>query len=123
MIRPVTLAWLGLATASAGVCLHISHRVQLLEDTSAAISRQIASEQAAIRVLQAEWSYLDQPSRIEKLAARHLSLAPVQGVKFVSFNDVPEKLPSQFAPGQLYPMPSRKPGPDGLLLATMKGGR
>ena len=123
MIRPVTLVWLSLATASAGLCLHVSHRVQLLEDTMSGISRNIATEQAAIRVLQAEWSYLDQPSRIEKLAARHLALSPVQGIKFVSFNDVPERLPSQFAPGQLYPMPSRKPGSDGVLLATMKGGR
>ena len=123
MIRPVTLVWLSLATASAGLCLHVSHRVQLLEDALSGINRNIAAEQAAIRVLQAEWSYLDQPSRIEKLAARHLPLLPVQGIKFVSFNDVPEKLPSQFAPGQLYPMPSRKPGSEGVFLATMKGER
>lgn len=123
MIRPVTLVWLGLATASAGLCLHVSHRVQLLDDALQGINRSIAAEQAAIRVLQAEWSYLDQPSRIEKLAARHLALSPVQGLKFVSLKDVPEKLPSQFAPGQLYPMPSRKPGSDGVFLATMKGER
>ena len=123
MIRPVTLVWLALATVSAGLVLHVSHRVQLLEDKLQGINRGIAAEQAAIRILQAEWSYLDQPSRIEKLAARHLPLSPVQGPKFVSFQDVPERLPSQLAPGQLYPTPSRKPIAGGVMLATMKDQR
>ena len=39
MIRPVTLVWLSLATASAGLCLHVSHRVQLLEDALSGINR------------------------------------------------------------------------------------
>ena len=123
MIRPITIAWLALATLSAGFVLHVSHRVQLLEDNLHGVKRKIATEQAALRVLQAEWGYLDQPSRIEKLAARHLTLAPVQGVKFVSLDDVPERLPSQLAPGQLYPVPGRKPVGASVVLATMKGER
>lgn len=43
----------------------------------ARIERQIAAEKARIRLLQAEVSHLEQPSRIERLSTAYLGLAPV----------------------------------------------
>ncbi|MET0275165.1 MAG: cell division protein [Phenylobacterium sp.] len=43
----------------------------------ARVERQIGVEKARIRLLQAEVSHLEQPSRIERLSTAYLGLAPV----------------------------------------------
>lgn len=43
----------------------------------ASVERQIVSERARIRLLQAEVSHLEQPARIERLSETYLGLAPV----------------------------------------------
>ena len=43
----------------------------------ATVERQIASEKARIRLLQAEVSHLEQPARIERLSETYLGLGPV----------------------------------------------
>ena len=43
----------------------------------ASVERQIKSEKARIRLLTAEVSHLEQPSRIERLSTAYLGLAPV----------------------------------------------
>lgn len=43
----------------------------------ASVERQIAIERERIRLLQAEVSHLEQPSRIERLSSQFLGLAPL----------------------------------------------
>jgi cell division protein FtsL len=43
----------------------------------ARVERQIGTEKARIRLLQAEVSHLEQPARIERLSTAYLGLAPV----------------------------------------------
>ena len=43
----------------------------------ARVERQIGAEKARIRLLQAEVSHLEQPSRIERLSSEYLGLAPI----------------------------------------------
>lgn len=50
----------------------------------AKVERQIESEKARIRLLQAENSHLQQPSRIGRLATEHLGLAPLSSKKEVT---------------------------------------
>lgn len=81
MRRSMTL-WLLLATC-AGISLFlIKHEVQEREDRLNALHREILADQEAIQVLNAEWSYLNRPDRLEHLirelgdrrAANHLQL-------------------------------------------------
>lgn len=44
----------------------------------ARIERQIAAEEARIRLLEAEVAHLEQPGRIEALASQYLEMAPVK---------------------------------------------
>jgi cell division protein FtsL len=53
------------------------------------LEQRIASEQEAIRVLRAEWSYLNQPERLQELASRYTALQPLGAGQIGSFEDVP----------------------------------
>lgn len=89
-----------------------------IEDTKVLI----AQEQEAIRVLKAEWTYLNQPERLQTLARQHLPLAPTAAAQIVSLASLPvrgpvtgpqppvidaDALPVKIVPGA--PAPREKP--------------
>ena len=43
----------------------------------------------AVHVLKAEWSYLNQPARLEDLGRRLLNLEPVKATQTISIEDIP----------------------------------
>jgi hypothetical protein len=67
---------LALAGLSGAVLLHVSQNVQKSEDRLAEIEASIDRERETIRVLRAEWAYLNRPDRLERLARDFLDLAP-----------------------------------------------
>ena len=69
----------------------VKYEVQSLEEELAKINRQTVTDQDAIHVLKAEWSYLTQPVRIGDMAGRHLALAPVTSGQMGSFDQLPVK--------------------------------
>jgi hypothetical protein len=98
------------------------HRVKAQEQTLVSLKTQIAREAEAIRVLKAEWSYLNQPERLQALARRHLALAPTGASQIVVLTSLPirgedvttpspiidaQDLPSRVVPN--VPMPRPKP--------------
>lgn len=83
------LFWLGLAAAAGGVLFQTSYEVQELEDKLGSLNRQIMDEQEAIQILKAEWSYLNDPTRLESLATQHLQLQPTEARQFVALDVVP----------------------------------
>jgi len=89
------------------------------------LKRQIAIEKSALGVLTAEWSLLNQPDRLQRLATRFLDLQPLKQAQYASLsailvrpdNDRLDDLIMQaldpareLAEGPvLAPMPQRKP--------------
>ncbi|MGB0671247.1 MAG: cell division protein FtsL [Rhodospirillales bacterium] len=69
----------------------VAYEVKSLEEDLDGLNRKIADEQEAIHVLRAEWAYLNDPSRLEALAERHLGLAPLDPARIVSFESLPER--------------------------------
>jgi len=66
--------WFILA-AMAGISLfHTSQEVQTHSGELKKINVSIAQEKETLKVLKAEWSYLNQPERIENLAKEHLKM-------------------------------------------------
>ena len=53
------------------------------------LTAQIAKEGEAIRMLKAEWSYLNQPERLQALARKHLALAPTGPNQIVVLASLP----------------------------------
>lgn len=75
-IKLKTFVIYALASLSGIVLLYTSQNVQKAEDRLAVIEAAAQNEQEAIRVLKAEWAYLNNPERLEDLAGEFLALEP-----------------------------------------------
>lgn len=112
-IRLSTIA-LVLIAALAGVMLfRISERVQTAEDNLSRMQEAAAKESETIRVLRAEWDYLNRPDRLESLAHTHLGMGK-PGVKQVMTDggDLPPVAPpATTLPVSMEEPPKAKPSP------------
>ncbi|NCT41666.1 MAG: hypothetical protein GW778_08410 [Alphaproteobacteria bacterium] len=75
-IRLRTFVIFACAALAGTALLHTSQRVQEAEETLASLEAEIAREQDTMRVLRAEWEYLNRPERLERLATKFLDLVP-----------------------------------------------
>jgi hypothetical protein len=88
-MRKSVLLWLVLATFSGIALFHTGQKVHDGREKLSLLNSNIGKEEESIRVLQAEWGYLNQPRRLEKLAKEHLNLAPMKGRQFARLDDIP----------------------------------
>ena len=80
MMRPTVIAGLVLLAVMVTGLFELKYEVRSLDQERAALHGRIADEEEALRVLQAEWSFLNQPDRIQEFARRYLALdAPIVG--------------------------------------------
>lgn len=91
MIRRRNIFWVVLAGLLGYGLYHLKHEVQALEDELFRLNRQILAEQEAIHVLRAEWSYINQPQRLQALVARHLELQPTKPGQLGSLASLPSR--------------------------------
>ena len=136
MIRVGTMIWLGLIGASSAFLFKTSYEVQSLESELKGINRSILREQDSIRVMHAEWAFLNQPSRLQALADQFTKLRPIApGQMIASAAEIPMRQPSldgepeaptaslvaqldalpSFGP---VPVPGHRPGEGGTLVAA-----
>ena len=64
----------------------------------ASVERQIASERAQIRLLEAEVAHLEQPSRIEHLSTTYLEMGPVDVARETTADSLAALAPPKPAP-------------------------
>lgn len=88
-MKLVTVTALIIAAITSTGLYYLKNEVRLMEGELAALNRTLSQDQEAIRVLHAEWNYLNQPSRLESLSARYLGLAPMESAQAMSIDDVP----------------------------------
>ena len=78
IFRPVTaISVLGACAVGLGLYF-VKYEVQDLKDDLSATNREIVNEREAIHVLNAEWSLLNDPARLRRLAQRYLGMEPVE---------------------------------------------
>ncbi len=77
MIRPAMVLIVLLAASLSLTRFVVKYQVQDLEEELVGLNRAITEDRQAIHVLKAEWSHLNEPSRLKKLAERYLGLGPV----------------------------------------------
>jgi hypothetical protein len=93
MIRPST--WL---SASAVILVgyamfQVKNEVIQQEATLARTNQQLADSRDTVRNLNAEWSFLTRPERLDELAQRHLELVPIGTKQLGAIADIPLRTP------------------------------
>ena len=94
MTRLGALFWLGLVLASGFLTFSVKYTVQGIDDQLRQTRKQIVADEEQIRVLTAEWSYLDRPSRLADLNQRFLHLEPIAAKQLAQgIEDIPLRAP------------------------------
>jgi hypothetical protein len=128
MMRLSTIFWLLLVATTGFLTFAVKYEVQGLDDAYAHSRKAIAAEKSQIRVLEAEWAYLNRPAALAALNRRFLSLAPVATTQLVaSLGEVPMRpdAPPSSAVAAAAPAnpQAAPPGPNSLgeLIAQVAG--
>ncbi len=88
MRRSFAIGILCVAGMAWGV-FYMKNAVRTLDSELALTRETYDATVKRIHVLKAEWSYLNRPERLARLARRHLELQPVSTAQIVAFNQVP----------------------------------
>ena len=91
MLRFVNICLvLGLVALAYGI-YQVKYESRALDERIAVLKKEIEEERDALAVARAEWSLLNRPERIERLAKKYLELAPAQPDQLVILDEVTEK--------------------------------
>ncbi len=120
MIRPVTCLAMLMAAGSGLYLYQAKHQGYVLDHQIEQISQSTAKLRAHIAVLRAEYALLNDPSRLQQLAAAHLpELAPLAPGQFTTLAQVDDRLPPvQAPPAPPAPLDVSAPGADGAAGAA-----
>ena len=77
MIKLATLFWLVLVTATGLAMFAVKYQVQALDDHLSESRKAVAAQERELRVLGAEWAYLNRPAALADMNRRFLALAPI----------------------------------------------
>jgi cell division protein FtsL len=67
----------------------VSNKVQKSEKKLVRLENKIEDEHESLRVLQAEWTFLNSPERLEKLARNFFGLVPSEGSQYLAIAALP----------------------------------
>ncbi len=94
MIRLSTVFWLILVSATGFAMFAVKYEVQALADQLAHTTRQADDAERDVRVLDADWAYLNRPDALAALNQRYLSLLPIATKQLIpSVADIPMRPP------------------------------
>jgi len=105
MKRPAALILFALSVVAGGVLFGVAFEVSALEERLIVLNQDITRDRDAIHVLRAEWSYLNQPERLEGLSRRYLELKPLKGEQFSEIAALPVR-PAPDPASAIAPDPS-----------------
>lgn len=88
MLRFVNICLvLGLVALAYGI-YQVKYQARGLDAEIGALGKRIDDERDAIAVLRAEWSLLNRPERIDRLAQKYLKVAPAKPLQLVTLDTV-----------------------------------
>ena len=116
MLKTVDIVLVALMLCATAWTFSVKHEAELIEEQLRLVERQIAHERETISLLEADWSLLNQPYRLQRLATafeEELGLKPFEPTQIVG----PDELPAQ--PVRLQPQPVGEMG--GFAAAASAG--
>jgi cell division protein FtsL len=107
---------LAVALAVVAVVIYqVKYETRGLEQRVSRLQTTIGQERDAIGILRAEWSHLNRPARLERLARKHLGLRPLEATQVADRNAIssakrkPAAAPDDPAPRASQAGPQRQP--------------
>jgi cell division protein FtsL len=88
MLRFINICLVVALVALAYVIYEGKYAARALDEDISGLRKDIETEQDAVAVLRAEWSLLNRPERIERLATKYLKLAPARPPQLVTLDTV-----------------------------------
>ncbi|MBP3546742.1 MAG: hypothetical protein J6K16_06410 [Alphaproteobacteria bacterium] len=67
----------------------IKNSVESLEKELKSINESINNDVKSIHILKAEWSHLNSPERLRRLAAKHIELEPAKAEQIINYAALP----------------------------------
>jgi cell division protein FtsL len=95
MLRAFNACLVLMVLAAAYVLYSLEHSIRGVERQIARTNAAIANEKETIGLLNAEWSSLVRPERLQRLAERHLRLKRVSPDQFVKINELAARIPAE----------------------------
>ncbi len=89
MIRPTVIAAAIVLAVMVTGLFELKYEVRELDQEKSRLHDRIAEERESLRVLQAEWSYLNHPDRIQALVAQHLALTTPSSRQILPVEQIP----------------------------------
>ncbi len=77
--------------ALAVVIYEVKYETGALEKRVAELRVGVRKERDSIAVLRAEWSHLNRPERVERLARKHLGLKPLGARQMITIDQLPTR--------------------------------
>ena len=95
MTRLGVVFWCVLVAVAGFTTFKVKYAVQDIEDQLNRVRRHTIAEQQEIRVLTADWTFLNQPERLVELNRRFLQLAPIAAKQMQrGIADIPLRAPA-----------------------------
>lgn len=91
MIRVLNFASFALAALCCLALYHLSEQTRIAHVKLVSVERQIVDDRDALKVLQADWERVSEPSRIHALAQTRLGLADTATVSVASLDLLPRR--------------------------------
>src|SRR6188472_3004078 len=91
MLRFVNICLVLALVALAYVIYEGKYEARALDEDIGGLRKDIETERDAVAVLRAEWSLLNRPERIERLAQKHLKLSLAQPWQLVTVDSVSDR--------------------------------
>ena len=113
MLKAMNVVLVVVALSLAFVLYSLEHRMRAGERAVTELVSQIADEREAIRLLDAEWSFLARPSRLERLAREHAGMGPLAPAQVLSPAELADRVPNR-------PAPNPAESPDDPLAELLK---
>ena len=118
MMRLVNICVIAALVSAAAYVYKIKFESTRQFERVAKMKAEIRRERDAIAALRAEWSTLDNPSRIQALANRHLALQPIEPRQIDRLTRLPERPPDLVPPDAADPIGSLLENPEAPEIPT-----
>jgi hypothetical protein len=102
MLKTIDVVLIAVMISAAAWTYQIKHQAETVEAELAQVERRIALEKETIQLLEADWSLLDQPPRLQRLVQAfetELQLKPMRPDQVVEPDELPAR-PVNLVPDQ-----------------------